>query len=411
MSVESARMSAAQAAIRAGKKQQARDLLHEELEHNRDNFRAWLWLGGLAGSAQASLEYVRQAQQLNPDDVGVQKALDWAEKRLARENATQKPAPPASGTKEAVTAAVQQPDASQRVESLREKQRQAEGEETPRSRRRLAVVAMLLILVAAALVAGFVWRDAAMRLAAPPAAPDTESAETIAPTPTPAQDVPDAEGAGPQPDQIAVNFVRGQFAPGAAESPPTNDEPAPTPTATRPPLDAKPIDSANNDPRATWTLTPSPTFTPTATPTPVPTFVSEDVVLGGATRPQGVGPNERWIDVNLTTQRLVAYEGDEAVFDSLISSGTWMYPTVTGQFRVWLRYTAQTMDGRRLGYDYYLPNVPYVMYFYRDYALHGTYWHNNFGTPMSHGCVNLPTPAAEWIFNWSTIGTLVSVHY
>jgi lipoprotein-anchoring transpeptidase ErfK/SrfK len=128
-------------------------------------------------------------------------------------------------------------------------------------------------------------------------------------------------------------------------------------------------------------------------------------------RPAGVGPNEKWVDVNLTSQTLVAYEGNTPVFDSLISSGTWLYPTVTGQFRVYLRYQAQTMDGRRLGYDYYLPNVPYVMYFYNDYALHGTYWHNNFGTPMSHGCVNLPTPAAQWIFNWSTIGTLVNVHY
>jgi lipoprotein-anchoring transpeptidase ErfK/SrfK len=76
-----------------------------------------------------------------------------------------------------------------------------------------------------------------------------------------------------------------------------------------------------------------------------------------------------------------------------------------------LRYESQTMDGRLLGYDYYLENVPYVMYFYQDYALHGTYWHNNFGTPMSHGCVNLPTADAGWLFNWTSIGTLVNVHY
>jgi lipoprotein-anchoring transpeptidase ErfK/SrfK len=120
---------------------------------------------------------------------------------------------------------------------------------------------------------------------------------------------------------------------------------------------------------------------------------------------------ERWIDVNLSTQRLTAYEGNQAVYSSLISSGTWAYPTVTGQFHIWLRYEAQTMNGYRLGYDYYLPNVPYVMYFYKDYALHGTYWHNNFGTPMSHGCVNLPTPAAQWLYNWSSYGTMVNVHY
>jgi len=141
----------------------------------------------------------------------------------------------------------------------------------------------------------------------------------------------------------------------------------------------------------------------------VPTFVSPQV--GSPTsRPLGVGPFERWIDVDLGSQTLAAYEGNQLVFSSLISSGTWNHPTVTGQFRIWVRYESQTMDGRRLGYDYYLENVPYVMYFFEDYALHGTFWHNNFGTPMSHGCVNMKTQDAQWIFNWSSLGTVVNVH-
>ena len=113
----------------------------------------------------------------------------------------------------------------------------------------------------------------------------------------------------------------------------------------------------------------------------------------------------------MSTQTLTAYEGNQAVHSSLISSGTWAYPTVTGQFRVWLRYQSQDMNGYRLGYNYYLPNVPYVMYFYKDYAIHGTYWHNNFGTPMSHGCVNMTIANAQWLYNWSDYGTLVNVHY
>jgi LysM repeat protein len=127
--------------------------------------------------------------------------------------------------------------------------------------------------------------------------------------------------------------------------------------------------------------------------------------------PAGYSSGERWIDVNLSTQRLTAYEGDQAVLSSVISSGTWAYPTVTGRFHIWLRYQSQTMNGYRLGYDYYLPNVPYVMYFHKDYALHGTYWHNNFGTPMSHGCVNMTTADAQWLYNWSSYGTMVNVHY
>ena len=62
------------------------------------------------------------------------------------------------------------------------------------------------------------------------------------------------------------------------------------------------------------------------------------------------------------------------------------------------------------GPGYYLPDVPYVMYFYDGYGLHGTYWHSNFGTPMSHGCVNLSIPDAEWLYNWADVGTLVNIH-
>ena len=119
----------------------------------------------------------------------------------------------------------------------------------------------------------------------------------------------------------------------------------------------------------------------------------------------------RWVDVNLTTQTLTAYEGDVPVMTTAVSTGTYLYPTVTGQFNIYLRHQSQTMNGYLLGYDYYLPDVPYVMYFYRGFALHGTYWHNNFGTPMSHGCVNMPTDKAQWIYNWSDYGTVVNVHY
>ena len=119
----------------------------------------------------------------------------------------------------------------------------------------------------------------------------------------------------------------------------------------------------------------------------------------------------RWVDVNLSTQTLTAYEGDVPVMTTAVSTGTYLYPTVTGQFNIYLRHQSQTMNGYLLGYDYYLPDVPYVMYFYRGFALHGTYWHNNFGTPMSHGCVNMPTDKAQWIYNWSDYGTLVNVHY
>ncbi len=127
-------------------------------------------------------------------------------------------------------------------------------------------------------------------------------------------------------------------------------------------------------------------------------------------RPYGVDPAENWIDVNLSTQTLVAYKGNTPVYDSLISSGTGEYPTVTGQFRTYIKYETQDMNGYLIGYDYYLQDVPYVMYFFENYAIHGTYSHNNFGVPMSHGCVNMNPVDAGWLFDWAPLGTTVKVH-
>ncbi|MGC9520642.1 MAG: LysM peptidoglycan-binding domain-containing protein [Anaerolineae bacterium] len=116
---------------------------------------------------------------------------------------------------------------------------------------------------------------------------------------------------------------------------------------------------------------------------------------------------EKWIDINLSAQRVTAYQGQTAVYSALASTGTWRTPTVVGTFHVYAKYRYTPMSGP----GYYLPNVPHTMYFYRGYAIHGAYWHNNFGTPMSHGCVNLSLPDAEWFYNWSPMGIKVVSHY
>ena len=123
--------------------------------------------------------------------------------------------------------------------------------------------------------------------------------------------------------------------------------------------------------------------------------------------PPSSGGSGRWIDINLSTQTLTAYAGQTAVFQARVSTGIWRYPTVVGTFRIYVKYRSARMRGP--GYN--LPNVPYVMYFHRGYGLHGTYWHSNFGTPMSHGCVNLSTPDAQWVYNWASVGTKVVTHY
>ncbi len=121
--------------------------------------------------------------------------------------------------------------------------------------------------------------------------------------------------------------------------------------------------------------------------------------------PAPVHGDEREVIVDLSEQRTYAYENGLLVRNVVVSTGLPATPTVQGDFTVQRKYSAQTMTGP----GYYLPDVPYVAYFYAGYALHGTYWHNNFGQPMSHGCVNLPTSEAEWFYNFVDIGTHVRV--
>jgi lipoprotein-anchoring transpeptidase ErfK/SrfK len=119
------------------------------------------------------------------------------------------------------------------------------------------------------------------------------------------------------------------------------------------------------------------------------------------------GNGARWIDVNLSEQRVYAYEGDVVVNSFVVSTGVAQTPTVTGEYKIYVKVRMQDMSGP----GYYLRDVPWVMFFYDEYGFHGTYWHNNFGTPMSRGCVNLTIDDAAWLYNWASVGTVVNVHY
>lgn len=111
---------------------------------------------------------------------------------------------------------------------------------------------------------------------------------------------------------------------------------------------------------------------------------------------------EKIIKVDLGKQKLYAYEGDKKKYSFDISSGKWN-KTPTGEFRIWtkLKYTLMTGGSKEEGTYYYLPNVPYTMFFYKDYGIHGAYWHNNFGHPMSHGCINMRPEEAKKLFYWA----------
>ena len=125
---------------------------------------------------------------------------------------------------------------------------------------------------------------------------------------------------------------------------------------------------------------------------------------------------EKHIYVDLSNQTLTAYQGDTLFLKTLVSTGKWN-KTPTGEFTIWTKFRATKMSGGSGNDYYYLPNVPYVMFFSGSgvsaatgFSLHGTYWHNNFGHPMSHGCVNMRTADAEKIYYWADAETKINIY-
>lgn len=337
-------------AIQNGHRSQARTLLQQAIQQDPNDYQAWLLLAGVTNSPEQSLQYIERAEMLNPYDPAIAKARRWAENRLEKTSTPQN----------AIAA---------------------------KADKRSWWKPIVWVMVALILMFGV--GTAVILITTSFTSQTTQS-----------------------PRQLADNRPTAIFELTATPTAPVDHTLALPISTAQPHIQAKQI--AVNDledaPRAEWTITPTPTNTPTPTPTLVPTYQSPQVGKP-ANRPFGVNSDEKWIDVDLTHQLLNAYEGNDIVYTTKISSGTDENPTVTGMFRVWLRFESQTMDGARLGYDYYLENVPYVMYFFEDYALHGAYWHNNFGYQMSHGCVNLSPSDAGWLYNWSGYGTVVNVHH
>lgn len=119
---------------------------------------------------------------------------------------------------------------------------------------------------------------------------------------------------------------------------------------------------------------------------------------------------DKLITVDTGKQMLYAWEGGQIINQSPVSTGMRYTPTVKGQFRIWHKRALQNMKGSYPPYEpYFLKDVPNVMFFYKDYAIHGAYWHNKFGYRVSHGCVNTPVEFSKWLFDWAPMGTQVYV--
>lgn len=118
--------------------------------------------------------------------------------------------------------------------------------------------------------------------------------------------------------------------------------------------------------------------------------------------PAEIEPDERWIHIDLDEQLLVAYEGEAPVYVTLVSSGKDGYDTPAGSYRIRRKYISRRMRGPDPDAGTYdIAEVPWAMYYHRGYALHGAYWHDEFGQVRSHGCTNLPPEAARWLFRWT----------
>ena len=359
------------AAFEAGRKAEARYLFRAVLELDPAHSDALLWMAYLAGGGRPSLKFLARVLDVDPTSQRARAAIRWARSSPGAQGVALAPPPVRPSERDLYRPTVV-----------------------------FGLAILLLGLFGGLAIVAFVrglptgnWARTAANVVAAGTNPLLTAQMQLSPT---SLVVPTAT---PSPTPLPVStatFVPTAskpvplLVPSSTKLPPatTTASPSPSSTATVPPTATlvEPSPTATTQP----TLTPS--VAPPVSPEPIPTT--------------NVGENFRWIDVDLSDQRLVAYEGEKPVRDVAVSTGLPRTPTVTGRFKIYVKYKAATMSGD----GYYLEGVPYVMYFYKGYGLHGTYWHTNFGYPMSHGCVNLPTPEAEWLFNWSSVGTLVVVH-
>jgi len=389
----------AREALRSGDRSAARQWAEQAAKLAPQLEDPWLILASVA-SPRASVSFIERALEINPDSPRAHKGMKWAMARLQQ-------VPPAQNT----------PGMSKPPAGIVQPKKKKSGTTPPKTARKLVFPALLLALGCIVVIAA-VWMASATPALASILNGTPEVSQPISEMAHPqvwarVEIAKPATASEPEPEPALVAAVEPALAaPTATLLPPTLEAevvqvPAePTVTATLP----APTSMSEPEP----TLAPVATSTPAGslvmsvvedTPVPTPNPINNTVPTGNVQPP--VGNGVRWIEVNLSEQRTYAWEGNVLVNSFVVSTGTWATPTVVGTFQIWNKTRIQTMSGP----GYSLPNVPFVMYFYKDYGFHGTYWHNNFGTPMSHGCVNLTIPDSEWLYNWASVGTTVKVHY
>ncbi len=370
----------AREAMRRGDTLTARQLGEQAALLAPDYEDAWLVLTASDSNPADALAYARKALELNPQSLRAHRGVEWAEDRLRQAQGEMKRVAPVRN------------EAPAGIPIIRES-KNVQPQVEPKPRGRLLLYGATFGLLACIVIGFAAWSTA-------PA-----FASVLNSPPQPTQENLWARVDIPKPSSFA----------------PVEASPFVQALATATPVPALPTAALEPVSTPTFVPTDAPTAIPAATETPgvlamdivadTPTseYVAPTAVVANNEQPSypAKGNGARWIDVDLTNQMVYAYEGDIIVNSFVVSTGTAYTPTVTGKFKIWIKLKKTNMSGP----GYYLADVPYTMYFYKGYGLHGTYWHSNFGTPMSHGCVNLSIPDAEWLYYWASEGTVVNVHY
>jgi len=391
-------LSKAREALRRGDKESARQLGEKAALLAPEMEDAWLVLAASDPNPEEALAYAQRALEVNPESMRARRGVEWAKGQLKQFPVKSEPLREAK--RESVFESPVIKSSPQKINLPVQ----------AKFNKRIWIYGGVFALLVCAVIGVGVW-----------SAVNSPVFASIIGAPAPTQENlwAQVEVAKPIVAPIDVSlFAEPQLVAIATPSPSDNE---PTVLPTEVPTLALTSLPTSIPERALAASTPTsePAVEPIATETPgtmamaivVDTPTSEYVPLPTSPAPKPViassGNGARWIDVDLTNQSVYAYEGDTVVNSFLVSTGTWLTPTVTGQYKVYIKYRYANMTGP----GYFLPDVPYVMYFYGSYGLHGTYWHHNFGTPMSHGCVNLSIDDAGWLYNWASVGTLVNVHY
>mgnify|MGYP000477654416 FL=1 len=358
-------LKAARIALRRGQKKQARRHALRAAALDPTSEEPWLVLAA-CDSSTAAIRHLQRALEINPNNPTAQKGLEWLRSQKSQT------IPPSLVE-------------TQPIPTLKHPFR-------PSQKRKSNVISLsgtLLVITICALLIILPLPILTIVSSISPAAAQFSFQNNFSPSETPTETLTQT------PTSTATEL------------------PSPTPT---------PVPTETPIPTSTPTLTPQPTASETPTVAPSPTAKSKKKKKKQTTYqnkqpsppgggyasflPKGVGENDPWIEVDLSSQTSHAYLGKTWIRSFIVSTGTWQHPTVTGVYRIYVKYRYANMSGP----DYFLPNVPYVMYFYKGYGLHGTYWHQNFGFPMSHGCVNYTIADAAWLFDFVSVGTVVYIH-